>query len=187
MVNNKHYQIWKPDTQVLNLIDFKQVKMLQAMEGLTFTGDDEITYIATTISKLTCKMSFSHFSFDEQECPYYVSSSTYREDQLTFIGRFKDQLAMNSFQTFDIDLEDIGAESYINELGMSKSRTGFVMWLKRRPAIYVFKYFLPSFCIVLVSWVNFLIPPEAIPGGTGLLVTLFLVLTTLFGGMQVSL
>ena len=50
--------------------------------------------------------------------------------------------------------------------------------LKRILLPYVFKTFVPMTTLVMTSWISFLIPPESVPGRSGLLVTLLLVLTT---------
>ena len=54
------------------------------------------------------------------------------------------------------------------------------MTLIRSSAKYLYTYYLPTGMFISVSWVSFLIPPEAIPGRVGLLVTLFLVATNIF-------
>ena len=50
--------------------------------------------------------------------------------------------------------------------------------LKRLLLPYIFKTFVPMTTLVMTSWISFLIPPESVPGRSGLLVTLILVLTT---------
>ena len=54
------------------------------------------------------------------------------------------------------------------------------MSLQRNSAKYLYIYYLPTGMFVSVSWVSFLIPPDAVPGRIGLLVTLFLVATNIF-------
>ena len=54
------------------------------------------------------------------------------------------------------------------------------MTLQRNSAKYLYIYYLPTGMFVSVSWVSFLIPPDAVPGRIGLLVTLFLVATNIF-------
>lgn len=59
------------------------------------------------------------------------------------------------------------------------------MWMDRHTGHYVFKYYLPCAAMVLVAAVSFVIDPAAVPGRTALLVTLFLVLSTIFANAQV--
>ena len=63
------------------------------------------------------------------------------------------------------------------------SVVGFDTRLERFFLQPVLSYYIPSFIIVLVSWINFVIPPEIIPGRMGMLVTLLLVLVNLFGSI----
>ena len=58
--------------------------------------------------------------------------------------------------------------------------SGFQMALQRNSAKYLYIHYLPTGMFVSVSWVSFLIPPDAVPGRIGLLVTLFLVATNIF-------
>ena len=185
-MGNISQQIWKPDTTVKNLLEFRQVKMLEMVQALSLFQDDDlgykVHYMATATSTVTCEMYFSDFPFDQQICRYDVTSSAYDEDELIFNSTVTSELGRAFFQSFDvgIEAEHDGADN------RGHSLVGFKVKLSRRPAMYIFKYYLPSFGIVMVSWISFLIPPDAIPGRTGLLVTLFLVLTTLFGGIQAS-
>ena len=50
--------------------------------------------------------------------------------------------------------------------------------LKRLLLPYIIKTFVPMTTLVMTSWISFLIPPNVVPGRSGLLVTLLLVLTT---------
>ena len=52
---------------------------------------------------------------------------------------------------------------------------GFDIKLRRHAYHYLWTYILPSFCVVLISGISFLITPSAIPGRLTLLITLFLV------------
>ena len=47
-------------------------------------------------------------------------------------------------------------------------------------------YHLISGTLVLVAAINFLIDPKAVPGRAGLMVTIFLVMTNIFTGAQVT-
>ena len=141
-----------------------------------------VRYSASTIATISCNMAFANFPFDVQNCPYHVSSASYTDHDVIFNASVESQLERSFYQSFDISiLED---KAFVDHRGHSIA--GFSLKLTRRPNLFVFKYYLPAFCIVMVSWISFLIPPDAIPGRTGLLVTLFLVTATIFGNMQAS-
>ena len=57
--------------------------------------------------------------------------------------------------------------------------------MRRYTAPYLFSYYAPLCAMVLVSWISFTVPVSSVPGRVGLLVTVFLVLSTFFGNIQV--
>ena len=91
------------------------------------------------------------------------------------------------FQVFSITSRDLHpAETEILfSSGATFSLTGFRIRMIRFSSQFFLKDFLPVMGIVCVSWASFLIPPTAIPGRVALLVTLFLVIITLFANIIV--
>ena len=67
------------------------------------------------------------------------------------------------------------------------SIVGFEIEFKRLQANVLWMYYLPSILVVLTGSISFVIPPNAIPGRMGLLVTLFLVQIDLVQSLSVSL
>ena len=61
------------------------------------------------------------------------------------------------------------------------SKVGFKLTLDRHPVKHLLSYYFPSLIFVMVSWISFIIPPQVIPGRMTLLLTLLLVLMTMFG------
>ena len=66
------------------------------------------------------------------------------------------------------------------------SVTGVEIILDRYTVRFFFTYYCPLCAMVLISWISFSVSPDSVPGRVGLLVTVFLVLTTLFGNIQVT-
>ncbi len=68
---------------------------------------------------------------------------------------------------------------YFSGFRPTVSYAGFQLNLQRKPTPYIFNYYLPSALFVVVSWVSFAIPVEAIPGRVALLITIFLSLANI--------
>ena len=113
-------------------------------------------------------------------------SSSYDTRRLDFAPYYVPQSNQN-LQAFYVELVDLKPDQqmYYGITG-NYTQVGFRINLVRHSSPYVTKYFVPCFAMVLISFISFVIPPEAIPGRTGLLVTLFLVLVTVFRGAEVS-
>ena len=58
-------------------------------------------------------------------------------------------------------------------------RYGFQIRLSRRLFPFILAYFLPSFLLVLNSFISFYIDPDVVPGRMALLITLVLMLINL--------
>ena len=65
------------------------------------------------------------------------------------------------------------------------SQVGFVVIASRISRTFIMEYYLPCFAMVIVTFMSFTVPADAIPGRVALLVTIFLVLSTIFGDIQV--
>ena len=63
---------------------------------------------------------------------------------------------------------------------------GFNVTLARNPGGYVINYHLICGLLVLVASINFIIDPKIVPGRAGLMITIFLVLTSFFSDAQVT-
>lgn len=88
---------------------------------------------------------------------------------------------------YSITICDIDeAEATVEEEGIVYSQVGFVAKMSRRTQTYVLKYYVPCLAMVVISFMSFAIPADAIPGRVALLVTVFLVLSTFFGEIQVA-
>ena len=63
---------------------------------------------------------------------------------------------------------------------------GFNVTFERNPQGYIINYHLICGMLVLVASINFVIDPKIVPGRAGLLITIFLVLTSFFSDAQVT-
>ena len=88
--------------------------------------------------------------------------------------------SLNCIQ-FTCTVERLNTMKYWHAYTDTFSSVGFKLRLERNYNKHILSYYLPSLLIVLLSWVSFVIPPEAIPGRMALLITLILVLVNMFG------
>ena len=152
------------------------------------------------------KYSGSRFPFDTQHCTARFSSSNYGNHIMTLMSnhsissvrRFLKKSFPKKNEIDDLPFQETSIQAYhisleddtLNELHDDKwnitySLCGFVVKLQRKAKGYIYRHYFPCTLMVIISWISFIIPPSSIPGRISLLVTLFLVLTSYFGGIQV--
>ena len=64
--------------------------------------------------------------------------------------------------------------------GNTWATCGFKIALRRKKSQIFIQVYLTSGLLVVIAWVSFIIPPDVVPGRMGLLVTVFLMLITIF-------
>ena len=117
---------------------------------------------------------------------FYILSSNHPVSEMMF-DSMMNPASKDGFKAYGVSYSNLSQNEkfLVYPSGRNFSAAGFVVHMVHQPASFILQYFIPSFAMPVVSWVSFVIPPDAIPGRTGLLVTLFLVLSTMFAGIQV--
>ena len=67
-------EFWLPDTEILNLKEFKTLHVLSKLEGLWLNKNYEIMYAVKTRITFICPMTFNSFPLDVQVCLFQASS-----------------------------------------------------------------------------------------------------------------
>ena len=182
--------LWIPDIYIYNLVNSRTPTVIgQPMVGTKVWGNKTITMYMHAIHEISCTMEFDAFPFDTQNCTYYLSSPTHTANEITFgLRAIHMKAKIQSMPEFHVQLTELEPKdkTTVSLVTGIYSNTGIQIQLHRKIDSYILKHFLPCFGMVLASWIGFLIPLESIPGRVGLLVTLFLVMTTLFGDVQVE-
>jgi len=129
---------------------------------------------------LWCPLRFEFYPLDTQSCQFKIGAFTpgylFQLDHLAYNWEQPNPLLDFVRVTPLPDLREFRRTAG----GQNYSAVGFRVDLKRRPFQYIANFYLPSALFVVVSFASFLIPPDVIPGRMSLLVTLFLVLISIF-------
>ena len=187
------------------------MQVIDPLSGLTIYPNRMIDYYVTATVTVSCEMNFEMFPMDKQTCYLYVQSSNYDIDKMKFSSSFTYDRTSNRLQNFDISIRDIPEVSqaihllattvdfltkrafllqadhlYTEDQNVTYCQVGIEIHMKRFATPYILSFYAPLCAMVFVSWISFIVPPDAIPGRVGILVTVFLVLSTFFGNIQVT-
>ena len=128
-----------------------------------------------------CNFDFSKFPFDDQSCVAELGAYDVNVTQFDATKKSHGKVGVMVKQGFVITKEfhsEVEDERY--------SHFGYKFHIKRLIKPYILQYFIPSFAIVVISSLSFVIPISATPARVGLGVTQFLTLTNLFIHQRVS-
>ena len=98
-------------------------------------------------------------------------------------SEFKNDVTIKGYKTFAYPTHK--QETKSSPFG---KETKFVVnfSLHREPSGYLIRYHLVCMILVFIGSISFLIEPKIVPGRSGLLITLFLVLAAFFSNAQVN-
>ena len=65
-------EFWLPDAEILNLKEFKTLRVLSNLEGLWLNKNYEIMYAVAARITFICPMTFNSFPLDVQVCLFQV-------------------------------------------------------------------------------------------------------------------
>ena len=154
----------------------------------------------------SCEMDGSNFPFDTQICQLpWVTEDMYSTDIVILNGTVQYEKIINYAKEYLFEIHPYQEGSFsnkntknglkkslslLNQEWISSSKTysivGFEIVFQRLTENIIWTYFFPSILVVSTASISFIIPPNAIPGRMGLLVTLVLVQVDLVRSLSVS-
>ena len=186
-------RIWHPDLDIYTkrLKEWKSLyDPLLYQEIYIWNGSNEaivkLKALKAWKATVSCKFDFSTFPFDSQICTFLQFASS-PQLQLKTNCRNKAAKLHNKPARFEVFLTGGGAyceqkndQSKGLEERLLWMDIGFNITLERIVRPYLYEYYFPTFAIVVVSQISFMIPVSASPGRITLIVTQFLTLTNIF-------
>ncbi|KAG8176502.1 hypothetical protein JTE90_006339 [Oedothorax gibbosus] len=182
-------RIWKPDLFFRNLKSghFHSLTVPNKLVKLSPTG--RILFSMRLTLRLACHMSFRLYPLDTQRCWIVLGSYAQTTDQVEVRWDSKSPITIEKeikvpeFRVvqqepaqFIRDI-DTGVFSFLNVSFVFIRQNGF----------HLIQTYLPTFLIVMMSWVSFWVPVEAAPARVTLGVTTLLSLTTVASGIRSQL
>ena len=175
--------LWIPAFEIHNLEMYKPQTVLRETASLRINGTKFLRYIVKVKIVLNCQMAYDNYPFDFHTCFFRVGSFYNPIEIWDCTSKvYSDSSRQRNLQ-YHIDITDLRRnESKIEETlsGRTWATCGFKIAIVRKKSQIFVQVYLTSVLLVALSWVSFIINPEVVPGRMGLLVTVFLMLITLF-------
>ncbi|KRZ23129.1 Glutamate-gated chloride channel [Trichinella pseudospiralis] len=188
--NDQSQQVWMPDTFFQNEKEARRHMIDKPNVMIRIYPDGEMLYSVRLSLVLSCPMSLEYYPLDRQTCLIDLANG-YTTEDIKYEWKedgpvqLKDGLK-NSLPSFELQDVTTGfCTSKTNTGEYSCLRT--ILTLKREYSYYLITLYIPSFMLVVVSWVNFWIDKDAVPARVSLGVTTLLTMTTQASGVNAKL
>ena len=176
--------MWVPNALIYNLKSFEVMNVLDKSNMMWIAADYTVLYSTAAHITFFCPMNYRKFPLDTQVCKFQIGSYSNDDSEMTFTtlrANFDDKSENTIPLDYAIKIRELTPnDSILIFPQFNFSLAGFEMVLDRHVSNYIFVHYLPSGLFVVVSWISFLIPVNAISSRMILLGTLFLVLVNIF-------
>ena len=187
--------LWIPDMNIPNIKEFNIQNILKRQGAFTLYEDKRLWYEFPVQITLTCPLfDFKTYPLDEQVCKFFIGGYQYDVEKCHYKGKMsynknrQRPLQYKVKEMVALSFEDglLNYEIYYHTIdegmqyeNITYSHFGIKMVFTRPLQQHFICTFFPSFLLVVISWLGFLIEPASVPGRIALTVTLLLVLVNM--------
>uniref|UniRef100_A0A915KXB1 Glutamate-gated chloride channel n=1 Tax=Romanomermis culicivorax TaxID=13658 RepID=A0A915KXB1_ROMCU len=182
--------IWMPDTFFQNEKEARKHDIDKPNVLLRIYPDGKILYSVRLSMVLSCPMGLEYYPLDNQTCLIELANA-YTTEDIKYEWKTEEPVQLKK-----------GIEKSLPSFKLMSTKTGYctsktatgeysclrtTLFLKREYSFYIIQLYIPSFMLVVVSWVNFWIDKDAVPARVSLGVTTLLTMTTQASGVNAKL
>ncbi|XP_064471095.1 glycine receptor subunit alphaZ1-like isoform X2 [Ornithodoros turicata] len=182
-------KIWKPDLFFRNVKEAKFHHVTVPNKLVKISPDGEVLFSMRLTLRLACFMSFRHFPLDTQRCHILLGPYAQTIDQTAISWQENDPIVLEhpiEVPEFDLVHRSYGQFNRTIDTGVF-SFLNVTFTLVRQNGYHLIQTYLPTFLIVMISWVSFWLNVDATPARVTLGVTTLLTMTTVASGVRTQL
>ncbi|KAL3997533.1 cation transporter family protein [Acanthocheilonema viteae] len=184
-------QIWMPDTFFQNEKEARRHLIDKPNVLIRIHPDGQILYSVRLSLVLSCPMSLEYYPLDRQTCLIDLASYAYTTDDIKYEWKLKNPIqqkeglrqSLPSFELQDVLTDYCTSKTNTGEYSCLRTK----MILRREFSYYLLQLYIPSFMLVIVSWVSFWLDKDSVPARVTLGVTTLLTMTTQSSGINAKL
>lgn len=182
-------KIWKPDLFFRNVKEASFHYVTVPNKLVKLGPDGEVLFSMRLTLRLACFMSFRHFPLDTQRCHILLGPYAQTVEQTAISWQDTDPIVLErpiEIPEFDLVHNSYGHYNRAIDTGVF-SFLNVTFTLERQNGYHLIQTYLPTFLIVMISWVSFWLNVDATPARVTLGVTTLLTMTTVASGVRTQL
>ncbi|XP_035703699.1 glycine receptor subunit alpha-2 isoform X1 [Folsomia candida] len=180
-LNNPEYlkAIWKPNLYIYDLEETSQPKLMSNLVTLKYDAEGGyINYITKVILRFSVPMEFEYYPLDTHAFTFRIRGFSYNENLLNLMWEKPPVFADHDHPNFDVQLESFAQSKAIIH-DEKFNLLSFKIIFRRKISYHVVQTFIPSFLLILITWLCFFMPQRLVEVRVGICMTTVLTLTAM--------
>ena len=175
---------WTPDSYLRHAKKENSVSLMQPPASLTVYNTSIVRYSMIKMVTFSSPMSFAAFPFDTQVCQIKIQSFGYdiRYNNYTWF-----RPPVLGSQSLNLDNHKVRMGHHFSPRHhFTQTYPGLVvrLALQRKIPFHITQTYIPSIIFIIVAWISFFVPSDAVPGRMGLCITTLLTFTSMFNTVR---
>ncbi|XP_061183669.1 glycine receptor subunit alpha-1-like isoform X1 [Saccostrea echinata] len=184
--------VWIPDTYFPNEKEGHFHVITVPNRLLHISRNGTVFYSIRLSLTLTCRMNLYNYPMDEQNCPVFIETYGYTEENVLFNWKPVNAVIVDEVEMPQFHFREEPSIKKCTRTFKYSSVASFTcltttLHLQRNIGYYMAQVFIPSILIVILSWVSFWVHVDAIPARISLGVLTVLTITTQSSGIRATL
>lgn len=148
--------VWVPDVYIYNLME--EMKFLSPHKFVKVSSQGEVSFFENIQASIPCNIFVRYFPYDQQNCQFFIASTSYNKDQLELLNSKNHQL-----EPYFVNTEWNITNFSTNIFTYTKANNSihvfnFTLTVERYPAHYLWYLLLPSCSLLFLGAVAFCLP-----------------------------
>ena len=191
IIGSKHPSdiIWVPDTVFIDSVASKMHHVTVNNHKVDINYDGSVFWGTRVTVSPSCPLNLKAYPMDSQECPFEIVSYAYTsrhvmykwiDSGMTMSPKLPQmaQFVMTAFKTTRKEVSYV-AGNYTVLAGH--------FHFKRLMGFAVMQIYIPTVCVVIVSWISLWVKRNAVPARIALLITTLLTISTVWSSINAQL
>ncbi|CAH3178041.1 unnamed protein product [Porites lobata] len=182
-------KIWTPDTIFLNAKQSEIKNVMKDNQMVFVLPNGHVTHMSRIALKVACHMQLQMYPLDRQKCDLVIESFSLADSKLVYewgnflaskcvVEVYDDAMAQYEYKGANLSYK----HGKFSSGGFSNVYATFVF--DRRTSYTVLQVFLPSYLIVILSFMALWLPQDAVPARVALGITTVLTIVYFLGSVN---
>lgn len=180
--------IWVPDTVFIDSVTSNMHHVTVNNHNLNIYPDGSVFWGTRVTVSPSCPLNLKSYPMDKQVCKFDVVSYAYTSRHVTYKWAKTPGVIINELKMAQFDLDDYHTSSkeikYV--AGSYWVLTGHFHF-RRLIGPSVLQIFVPTICVVIVSWISLWVKRSVVPARAALLITTLLTISAVWSSINAQL